>query len=328
MPRIVYAEGASAGNDTCIRILCGAEKPHVDHGANTWSQDVFFEGGEAVSTSAPIGNASPMADDAELYQHGRTGRDFTYAIPVKPGLYTLRLKFSETTYAWAFERPFNLSINGRRVLENFDICQAARGPNLAYERVFHNLVPGEDGTLLLRFTGGFEPMQATDQALVQAIEILPEARPVLRIDAGADKDFVDWNSFLWTADAQFEGGTVVQSEAPVSQASPTLYDQALYQTARSGKEFSYSLSLPPGLYTVHLKFAELWLKDVGQRPMRIEINGRVARDGWDPATAAGQTGMAADMRVEDVTPDARNRITISILATGTNDAILQGIEIE
>ena len=79
---------------------------------------------------------------------------------------------------------------------------------------------------------------------------------------------------------------------------------------------------------VHLKFAELWLKEISQRPMRIEVNGRVVRDNWDPAQAAGQTGMAADIRTEDITPDKDNKITIRVSALGTNDAILQGIEIE
>ena len=216
----------------------------------------------------------------------------------------------------------------RRVLENLDVCQAARGPNLAYERVFRYLVPDAEGRLVLRFTGGFEPMQKTDDALVQAVEILPEARPAVRIDAGAEREFIDWNGFIWTADTYFDGGTVIQSSAPVSQASPTLYDQALYQTARSGKAFSYCVPAPPGLYVVHLKFAELWLKEAGQRPMCIEVNGRVVRDSWDPAKAVGQTGMAADIRVEDVTPDRDDKITVRISAAGTNDAILQGIEIE
>ena len=31
--------------------------------------------------------------------------------------------------------------------------------------------------------------------------------------------------------------------------------------------------MPPGFYTVHLKFAELWLAKKGQRPMDIEVNG-------------------------------------------------------
>jgi hypothetical protein len=102
----------------------------------------------------------------------------------------------------------------------------------------------------------------------------------------------------------------------------------LYQTARSGRALVYSVPAPPGVYVVHLKFAELWLKETDQRPMNIEVNGRVVREHWDPAEAAGQTGMAADIRVEDVTPDKDNKITIRISAVGSNDAILQGIEIE
>ncbi|MBI5091104.1 MAG: hypothetical protein HZB26_01530 [Candidatus Hydrogenedentes bacterium] len=328
MPRIVYAHPDPKSKGTCIRIVCGANKPYTDHTGNVWSKDAYFTGGNAASTTAAISNTLPTTDDVALYQQGRTGRDFTYTIPVKPGLYTARLKFAETTYAWSFERPFNLTINGRRVLDNFDICQAAHGPNRAYERVFHNLVPDEKGKLVFRFTGGFEPMQKTDEAIVQAIEILPETRPVIRIDAGAERDFIDWNGFIWTADAHFDGGTIVRSEAPVLQASPTLYDQALYQTARSGRTFSYTVPVPPGVYVVHLKFAELWLKAPGQRPMTIEVNGRTVRDHWDPAEATGHPGMAADIRVEDVTPDKNNTITIRVTATGTNDAILQGIEIE
>jgi hypothetical protein len=328
MPRIVFAADQAATEGSSIRILCGAEKDYTDQTGNRWSADAFFTGGTATSTDVAIVGASPTAEDGDLYQHGRTGNDFTYSLPLKPGIYSVRLKFAETKCAWSFERPFNLSINGRRLLDNFDICQAARGPNRAYERVFHHLVPNAQGNLVLHFTGGFEPMQKTDEALVQAIEVLPETKPTIRIDAGAEKEFIDWNSFVWSADAHFDGGTVIQSGAPVSQASPTLYDQALYQTARSGKAFSYAVSVPPGLYTVHLKFAELWLKGIGQRPMRVEVNGRAVRDGWDPAEAAGQTGMAADIRVEDIAPDKDGRIAIYVRATGANDAILQGIEIE
>lgn len=328
MPRIIYTHQTPLATGSCVRILCGSEMPYTDRTGNVWSQDVLFTGGETASTTTPVANALPTADDGVLYQQGRTGRDFTYTIPVESGLYTLRLKFAETTYQWSFERPFNLSINGRCMLQNLDICQAARGPNAAYDRVFHYLVPDENGQLVLRFNGGFEPLQKTDEALIQAIEVLPEIRQAVRIDAGAESNFVDWNSFIWTADTGFDGGAPLYAEGPVSQASPTLYDQALYQTARSGREFRYSIPVPPGVYAVHLKFAELWLKDLQQRPMNIIVNGHIVRSHWDPAQAAGQVGMAADIRVEDVTPDKNNLITIHISATGNNDAILQGIEIE
>jgi hypothetical protein len=328
MPRIVYTHDEATEGGSCVRILCGAKEPYTDRTGNVWSADSFFARGEAVSTQATVVNALPTLDDTALYQRGRTGHDFAYAIPVTPGLYTLRLKFAETQYAWSFERPFNLSINGRRVLENFDICHAARGSHRACERVFRNLVPDANGKLLLHFTGGFEPMRKTDEVIVQAIEVLPETRPVVRIDAGAESNFIDWNGFVWSADSLFDGGTILRADAPVSQASPTLYDQALYQTARCGKTLSYSVPVSPGVYAVHLKFAELWHTEAGQRPMNIEINGRTAREHWDPAEAAGQVGMAADIRVEDVTPDKNGKITIRVTAVGSNEAVLQGIEIE
>ena len=171
-------------------------------------------------------------------------------------------------------------------------------------------------------------MQKSNQAMVQAIEVLPELKSAMRIDAGAETAFVDWNSFRWNADAHFQGGHVVRSSMPVSHASPTLYDQTLYQTARSGQVFSYRLPVPPGLYVVHLKFAELWLKEAGQRPLNIDINGRPVRQSWDPAKAAGSVGMAADIREEDIAPGKDGYIAIRLSAAGNNEAILQGIEIE
>jgi hypothetical protein len=99
-------------------------------------------------------------------------------------------------------------------------------------------------------------------------------------------------------------------------------------TASAGKDFRYRFAVPPGLYTVHLKFAELWLKEPGLRPMDIEVNGHLVWRAWDPGAAAGQMRMAADVRTEDVTPDKEGAITIQLKAAGPNPAILQGIEVE
>jgi hypothetical protein len=328
MPRIIYQQEQSVGGASTVRILCGAKKPYTDRTGNVWSADRFYLGGKPVASETRVAGTFPTLEDQPLYQSGREGKDFVYSIPVNPGLYTLRLKFAETKYQWLFERPFNLSINGRSVLNNFDVCQAARGSKKAYERVFRYLVPDAEGNLVLRFTGGFEPDQKTDKAVVQAIEVLPEIKPAVRIDVGSESQFIDWNGVSWSADTGFEGGTVLRSDSVVSQATPTLYDQALYQTARSAKSLCYSVNVPAGLYVVHLKFAELWLKELGQRPMNIEVNGRRIRESWDPSKAAGQVGMAADILARDITPDKDGKITIRVTAVGTNDAILQGLEVE
>ena len=179
-----------------MRILCGAEQPYTDRCGNVWSAD-RFHGGTSVSTTVAIEGASPTAADQPLYQAGRAGSEFAYAIPVPAGLYSLRLKLAEPQFDWFFERPFHLEINGRRVLSNFDICHAARGPRRAYECVFRYLVPDADGKLVLRFTSGWDPQQTSHEAIVQAIEVLPEQKSVVRIDAGATSPFVDWNGFSW-----------------------------------------------------------------------------------------------------------------------------------
>ena len=62
--------------------------------------------------------------------------------------------------------------------------------------------------------------------------------------------------------------------------------------------------------------------------MDIEINGRRVWEHWDPAAAAGQSAMAADLRIDNITPDASKHITIRLHAVGANEAILQGLEIE
>lgn len=325
MPRITYSEPDSANrSESVIRILAGAAKSYMDQSGNIWSKDLYFRGGRAATGTREVQGG----DDPVLYQRGRQGLEFSYAIPVEKGLYAVRLKFAEPKYEWSFFRPFNVEINGREQLCNFDICHAARGSRKAHDRVFRYIVPNAEGQIVLRFSSGFEPGRKTGPALVNAIEVVPEIKPIVRINCGGTTDFIDWNSFVWSADGGFAGGCSIESSLEVIQASPTLYDQALYQTARSGRLFSYALSLPPGLYTVHLKFAELWLKDPGKRPMDIAINGRTIWNSWDPGRVAGQVGMAIDLRALNITPDKTGTITVSVRAAGENDAILQGIEVE
>jgi len=361
MPRIVYEENTPASAPlSTVRIACGAKKPYTDALGNVWEADACFSGGLAVKSKGLVLGAEPAESDGALYLGGREGKEFFYSIPVAPGLYSLRLKFAELKYAYFFQRPFNLEINGRRVLSNFDVCQAAGGSGTAYEKVFRYLVPDGEGRLVLRFTGGWEPNQKSHEALVQAIEVLPEIKPAVRIRCGSSEDYVDWNGCVWGKDAGFEGGNALACPAPVKPnalpdeklkasgnepwspgvgeadgdpefilyAAPTLYDQALYRTARSGRSFRYAVPVPPGLYAVHLKFAEMWLKESGQRPMNIAINGRCLWKNWDPAAAADRIRAAADVRAEDVVPNSDGKIVVELTATGSNDAVLQAIEIE
>jgi hypothetical protein len=131
---------------------------------------------------------------------------------------------------------------------------------------------------------------------------------------------------VWSADTA--KGDVLTSEKDVILATPTVYDFSLYQTSKSGKEIVYSFDLPVGLYSVRLKFAEMWLDKAGQRPMDIEVNGRLFFKDFDPFAAACGACKSIDVRAEDITPDANGKITVCVKGKGANPAILQGIEIQ
>ena len=143
---------------------------------------------------------------------------------------------------------------------------------------------------------------------------------------GEAVDRLEW--LPWAADRCFQGGRPLESAVAVAQASPTLYDQQLYRTARAGKELPVQRAGDARALHGASEVRRVVAEEAGKRPMNIEVNGRPVRERWDPAAAAGQPNMAADVRVEDITPDAAGHITVRIIAAGANDAILQAIEIQ
>ena len=231
MPTITYLQEPKQRLESVVRILCGSSNPYVDANGIEWSADQFFAGGATVANTFEFEGVTPTTTDQMLYRHGRKGKDFRYSIPVRLGLYAVRIKVAEPEHEWFFERPMNVTINNRPVLANFDVCHAARRWKRAYDRTFHSIVPDADGKIVLRFSGGWDPLQRTDEAIVQAIEVLPESKSAVRINCGSDSSFVDWNSCVWDADRAFQGGKAIAADTPVSQASPTIYDQGLYRTA-------------------------------------------------------------------------------------------------
>ena len=74
----------------------------------------------------------------------------------------------------------------------------------------------------------------------------------LRILAGGSHSFVDRSGKLWLPDAHFSGGTAVRSTPAYIWRTQ---DPTLYRTSRQG-DFSYNIPLKPGIYELHLHFAE------------------------------------------------------------------------
>ncbi len=115
-----------------INVNCGGNDYTAIDGTK-WVGDYYFTGGDLLYTSDAIVNSQDMP----LYRSARAGLygDFSYAIPVQNGSYTVTLHFAEIQYWNRGDRVFNVAINGATVLNNFDIL-AQTGARMAFKQQF------------------------------------------------------------------------------------------------------------------------------------------------------------------------------------------------
>ena len=234
-----------------IRILAGSSRSYVDRAGKLWSPDAFFSGGKGVRSSV---QHIWRTQDANIYRSSRQG-DFQYDIPLKPGIYELRLHFAEAFYGpeevgsgGEGSRVMTATINGKVLVNDFDVVLDAGGSRTADVKVFTGFSPGSDGQLHLSFSsvrGG--------SAMLSAIEILPglknSQRPVRIITR--DVPYYSNDSRWWSPDIYFKGGQLSSSDDPALDAD----DPEMYETERWG-HFSYAIPVTPGRYAATFHFIE------------------------------------------------------------------------
>ena len=233
-----------------VRILAGATRSFVDHAGKLWSADAWSTGGSAVK--GPVQHIWRTLDP-DFYRTSRQGQ-FRYDIPLRKGVYELRLHFAETTYGpestgagGEGSRIMTVRANGATLLTRFDVAADAGASRTADVKVFSNIEPAADGKLHLEFT-------ADDgrPAALSAIEITPgvrgQMRPVRLL--ARQSPYYSNDSLWWSPDSYFQGGQIAAYPSPVSGTD----DPELYQTERWGN-FSYAIPVAPGKYTVWLHFA-------------------------------------------------------------------------
>jgi hypothetical protein len=156
-----------------VRILA-RETPYYSNDSHWWSPDDYFEGGQLAAYTAPVKGT----DDPELYESERWG-NFTYAIPVTAGKYTVTLYFAARHGNWdepssdsfegkpAVAHVFNVFCNGQTLLAAFDLSKEAHDSDVVIRR-FAGLEPNAQGKLNLSFV----PVRG--YATVTGIEVLPQ----------------------------------------------------------------------------------------------------------------------------------------------------------
>jgi len=136
----------------------------TDADGRAWAADKSFSG---TSLTFAVGQAIGNTANDALYQKVRYGSNFSYALPVANGTYTVVLHVAELYYNAAGKRVFDVAAEGTPVLRNVDVWAEA-GQFAALTKTMK--VQVTDGVLDLSF------MSVSDNANVSAIEVLaPQA---------------------------------------------------------------------------------------------------------------------------------------------------------
>lgn len=307
------AGGVPSGDE--IRILCGATHSLVDHAGKLWTADERFTGGAAVKSTVQHIWRTP---DPAFYRTSRQG-DFRYDLPLRPGVYELRLHFAETVYGpestgtgGEGSRLMSVRANGKTLLSAFDVVADAGASRTADVKVFPDVSAAKDGQIHLEFTG-----EDGRQATLSAIEIVPgqkgKMRPV-RILARQSPYYS--NDSLWfSPDNYFEGGELATYTTPVTGTD----DQELYESERWGN-FSYAIPVAPGRYTLTLHFAVRhgdWPASSSSgsgaaHVFDVYCNGKVVLKDFDLPHEAGKSDIVV-RRVSGVEPSAQGKLMLTFV---------------
>ena len=163
----------------------------------------------------------------------------------------------------------------------------------------------------------------------QAAAAVTAPLSTIRIQAGSESMRINPLGILWGGDNYFTGGKAVHLPAtPVANTT----DPVLYTTARRGS-FRYDIPVQPGVYEVHLHFAE---REFGansergggeaSRQFLLRLNGARVLSQVDIFSDAGGQDVAHEKVFRDVQPGPDAKIHLEF-AEQKEGAILSGIEV-
>jgi hypothetical protein len=323
----VVAPIAATPENGFVFILAGNPNgKYVDRDGKNWSGDRYFTGGTAVELKVPYiqGTADPT-----IYRNARTG-EFRYDIPVKPGLYEMRLHFVETVFGpgtfngrGESSRVFSVLMGDKPLLTDFDVLSDAGGNFRAYTRVFKSVSAGSDGMIHLKFVRMF------DQPFVNAIELAPVAgnwmNPVRIVMQ--ENSYVDHAGRFWGSDQYAIGGILAPHQNPAETES----DAHLFDGERFG-HFTYMIPAAPGHYTVTLHFIEDYFgtKDevsgYNGREFDVYANGQALLRNFNILAKAGKPTKPVTETFNGIEPNAAGQIVLSFVPI-KNYACVSAIEV-
>jgi hypothetical protein len=335
-PPAVVADGG-------IRIAAGLSGgSYVDAWGHRWDQDRYYRGGAAAPGARDL---FPPVPDPGLFRTSRQGlsasyedptskRQFAYDIPVRPGVYELRIYFADPNQRSESQgredsqniHHLQVELNGRSLLWNFDpVADAA--PGAVDIRAFKDVSPAADGMVHLEF------VPSPERPFVNAIELIPAApgkiNPI-RICAG-QSGVVESDGTRWSGDNFFIHGrtTVEQTPEPAPQIPP-------YCARERFGNFSYAIPVPPGSYTVKLHFMESFFSAAnpsgqcqtgeGCRVFDVTCDGVALLQDFDIYKAAGGGFKPVVRSFKGLHPNGQGKLMLTF-SSKANYAEVRAIEV-
>ena len=319
--RSVASAPLSATASVPVRLIAGySGPPQTDSLGNQWKADEYYDGGSFWVR--PAGFVARTGDPL-LFRQWRKG-DFSYNIPLAPGVYELHLYFVASERDGDNFATFSVAINGEPVLNGFDVVTDALGENIADERVFRDVSPDKDGKLHLQFTS------VRGVPILNALEILPGiAHRQLPIRLVTQQvPYTDHEGNRWSPDTYFMSGALSGPRPPVQDTS----DPGIYAAERYG-HFTYAIPVDPrDRYTVKLHFAEFYfgspssgVSGPGGRVFRVLCNGTELLNDFDIYKEAGSFHPLVKTFTH-IKPTAQGKINLTFEPI-LNYATVSGIEV-
>lgn len=145
----------------------------------------------------------------------------------------------------------------------------------------------------------------------------------IRILAGDRKtDYVDQAGRVWLSDRFFSGGTTFHRGPKEIQHTQ---DPQIYREGREG-QFVYDIPMKPGVYELHLYFAETGVVGEALRSVSMAINGMPVST-LDIASDAGSVNAATEKIFKNISPTHDGMLHLTFQGAGSGPGFLNALEI-
>jgi hypothetical protein len=292
-----------------IRMLAGlTEGEYIDNSGRVWSRDQHFDGGAVFSRPLHLIFGTR---EQKLFRSGREG-NFRYDIPLKPGVYELRLYFAETMFGETgvsgfggeSTRCFDVLVNGQTVIHALDVIAEA-GASAANIKALKDISPAADGMVHLSF------LPLSYVPFLNAIEITPGVPMRLqRIRMVAQAHgYIDRMGNYWEPDHRH--GTGGQLVRPGNEATD-VPDPGIYAGGRFGN-LTYTIPVTPGRYELRLHLSERWQDTTKGRHFDILCNGVALERKFSTLKRTGSLTGGLVQTFERLEPNHQGKLVLSLV---------------